>query len=317
MDDQSLAEADLEQGWSEGSAEPATWTPGPGVTQHSGDPIPQDFVFFAAPPPEIGEVLTARTTLTSKKRPKSPMSRLLLGGLLGSLAYAGLGFLGVEAGWQIAAFFGLLILVWLVTGFTHKVSYVGKEGVARLTCKGRVDRIVKSEVFRFDEAAELRTGQTRQYVNGVYSGTSYHFTWTDANGRKRFKLSGSYHGEKKPPKAKDQFHFAASAETAWSLHLLDRAQQELELTGALRFGLGGSDWVAVGPGFLILNRKGNQERWESSEIGGINAGDGVLKIKRIDAKEGWFSSKGVFQFSYQQMANARLFLIAIDRLLNV
>src|SRR5690606_28868065 len=124
-----------------------------------------------------------------------------------------------------------------------------------------------------------------------------------------------YRGEKKPPKPKDPFHFAESAELAWSLYLLDRMQEELKRDGALRFPLGGADFVAVGPGFLVLSRKGTQERWGVDEIGGIAVNDGTLKIKRIDAKEGWFSSQGVFQFPYQQMANARLFLLSINRML--
>lgn len=317
MLDKPLTEADLDLDLESSAmiAEQAAWQPGPEVNQHNQGPLPPDLVFFAAPPPEIGEIVTARSTLTNRKRPKAALSRLLLGGFLGSLAYVGLSFAGVEVVWQVLAFLGVLAVVWWLTGFKHKVTYVGKEGVARLTCKGRTDRLVKSEVFRFEDAAALRTGQTRQYCNGVYTGTSYQFTWTDAAGRKRFKLSGTYRGEKKPPKAKDPFHFAESAELAWSLYLLDRMQEELKRDGALRFPLGGADFVAVGPGFLVLSRKGNQERWELDEIGGIIVNDGTLKIKRIDAKEGWFSSQGVFQFPYQQMANARLFLLSINRLL--
>ncbi len=291
MLEKPLTEADLDFDVPTTTPVAAAWTPGPNVTQHNGDAMPTDLVFFAPPPPEIGEVVTARSTLNARKRPMAALSRLLLGGFLGSLAYVGLSFLGVDVVWQVMAFAGIVALTWWLTGFKHQVTYVGKEGAAWLTCRGQMDRIVKSEVFRFDEAAELRTGQTRQYTNGVYSGTSYNFSWTDASGRKRFKLSGTYHGEKKPPKAKDPFHFAQAAERAWSLHLLARAQDELDKNGALHFPLG-ADWIAVGPGFLVLCRKGRQERWDHDEIGGITINDGTLKIKRIDAKEGWFSVPG-------------------------
>ena len=133
--------------------------------------------------------------------------------------------------------------------------------------------------------------------------------------KRHSSFPGTYHGEKKPPKPKDPFHFGESAEMAWSIHLLDHADNDLKQTGAIRFRLTGKDWVAVGPGFLEFSRKGVDERWERDEIGGISIGDGVFKVKRTDAKEGWFSSKGVVQFTYASMSNAKLFLIAINRIL--
>ncbi len=292
------------------------WIPSASVTNHNGDPLPPDRVFFAPPPPEIGEVVSAYSTLPTGKRPMPWLSRMALSGFAGSAGAAALHFLGVqETVLQVLCFLALAPLVWWLTGFSHKVSYVGKEGIARLRCQGRPDHVTRTEVFRFDSAAELRTGQTRHYTNGVYTGTSYNFTWTGPDGRKKFRLNGTYHGEKKPPKPKDPFHFAEAAEVAWSIYLFDQASRELETNGSIRFNLGGSDWIAVGPGFVDLSRKGNVERWTPQEIGGLTIGDGVFKIKRTDAKEGWFSSQGVFQFRYQSMANARLFLIAIQRLL--
>jgi hypothetical protein len=318
MLDEPLTDAAGLDAWEAEDRSLKFWVPRPGVTNHNGEPLPPDRVFFAPPPPEIGEVVTAYSTLTSRSRPMSPLSRALLSVGVGSAVAVGLSFVpDVDVVFEVLAFVVAAPLVWLATGFRHKATYVGLEGVARLSCQGSLDRPAKAEVFRFDEAEELRTGQTRQYNNGVYSGTSYHFTWTDAQGRKRYKLSGTYHGEKKPPKAKDPFHFAKSAERAWSHHKGEWAAGELESTGAVRFNLGGSDWIAVGEGFLILGRKGTEERWDAGEIGGISVRDGVLKIKRVDAKEGWFSSHGVFQVSLASMADARLFLLTIEKLLGV
>jgi hypothetical protein len=293
------------------------WSPGTSVVNHNGDGLAPERDFFAQPPKEIGEVLTASTTLLKSKRPTNVISRIALSGFLGSAGLALLYLLGVEETiLQVLAFLVLAPLGWWLTGFKHTVRYVGKEGIARLTCKNRRDRIVKAEVFPFAEAAELRTGQTRQYYNGIYSGTSYYFNWTGPDGRKRFKLSGSYYGEKKPPKPKDPFHFAGAAERAWSLHLLDRATEELEKTGAIRFRLDGANWIAVGPGFLeFVLKKGEPQRWEKAQIGAISLGDGVFKLKHVDAQEGWFSKSGVYSFSYATMSNARLFFIALEKLL--
>lgn len=291
------------------------WTPTDEVRHHNGDPLPLDLVFFAPPPEEIGPIFTAHSTLKVGKRPRSVTSRFLLAGGLGSLAAVGVSYFDSSPVWPVLAFLVVAGVVLLLTRFSHRVDYVGRDGVARIWCARSPHHVSRSEVFRFEDAEELRTGQTRQYTNGAYTGTSYVFNWTDATGKRRYKLSGSYHGEKKPPKPKDPFHFAERAEVAWSLHLFDRASEELEQRGAIRFNLGGANWVAVGPGFLDIGRKEGVERWTSEEIGGISAKDGTFKIKRRDAKEGWFSSQGVFAFTYAQMANARLFLLALNRLL--
>ncbi len=41
----------------------SVWTPPAGVTAHDGTPIPDDVDFFAEPPPEIGPVASAYSTL--------------------------------------------------------------------------------------------------------------------------------------------------------------------------------------------------------------------------------------------------------------
>jgi hypothetical protein len=290
------------------------WVPGPDVKRHNGEPLPEVMVFFAPPPDEIGEVLTAESTLKPGRRPMPTLSRLAVIGFAGSAAWVGLSLLGLEPIWQVLAAIVAAGVVWLATRFRHHVGYVGSRGTCRITCSGAPTRISKTDVFRFEDAAELRTGQTRMYHNGVYTGTSYHFTWTDASGKQRYRLNGTYHGLKKPPKAKDKYHFATSAEQAWSVFLLERADAMLQEQGALVFRLGTNEAIAVGPGFVEIRRKDETERWPREEIGAVQMSDGAIKIKRVDAKEGWFSKQGVFQFPYERVPNARLFFLALDRL---
>ncbi len=280
------------------------WTPPEGVNRHAGEPLEPGTDFFAAPPPEIGEIITADSTLRVNKRPMKAATRLVVAGLAG-WAVAMVVYLITSANhvegeliWQILAFLPTALIVWFVTSFSHTCSYVGKLGVARVKCKGNRDRCKPFEMFLFEDASELRTGQTRHYHNGVYTGTNYYFHWTDAAGNRRFKLSGTYRGEKKPPKAKDPFHFATMAEYAWSMYLFDLAGEELKERGGIRFRLGGSDSVTVGPGFLDLDLKGKPIRLTAEEIGAVTIDAGLFKIKRTDAVEGWFSSKGVYQFGY-------------------
>lgn len=298
--------------------EDTTWAPPPGVTRHAGVPTEPDADFFADPPEEIGEVLSAESTLKTTKRPWKATSRFVLAGLIGWCGAMLLPLFGVqETAWEVVLFLLIALIVWYLTRFDHTCSFVGKNGLARFRCRDGRTRLATSEVFLFEEAQELRTSQTRHYHNGVYTGTQYNFIWTDGGGKKRFKLSGTYRGEKAPPKPKDPFHLAASAEIAWSVYLLDRSSKELEERGAIRFPLKGGDWLDLGPGFLTVCRKGEIHKLTADVIGDIAVDQGVVKIKRLDAKEGWFSSTGVYKFGYDTMANFHLFGMLYSRLVGL
>jgi hypothetical protein len=299
------------------------WAPPPGVTRHSGDPIQPTADFFADPPTEIGEVISAETSLSSYSRPWKLMSRVALAGLIGwggamILEFALKRFNPVEQSvlvtWEILLFLIVAALSWYFTRFSRRCSFVGKLGLARRKCKGNRNRVVGRESFLFENAAELRTAETRMYNHGMYLGTSYAFTWTDATGKKRNKLSGTYRGENKPPAAKDPYHFAVMAEGAWTAYLFDKLVTEAEASPSARFNLGGKHFVAIGPGFLDVFVSGSEPiRLTADEVGGIQVDAGVIKIKSVDAKEGWFSSTGVYKFNYQKMANSRLFLLLYAR----
>lgn len=297
-------------------AEATSWAPPEDVPRHAGVPIEPDADFFADPPPEIGEVLSAESSLKTTKTPWRVSSRIVLAGLVAWAGAMALQLFIPDWLWAALLFAVLAPVVWLATGFSHTCTYVGRLGVARFRCKGSRSRVRPPEVLRFEDATELRTSQTRHYHNGVYTGTSYAFVWSDAEGKKRFKLSGTYRGEKAPPKPKDPFHFAVMSETAWTLFLLAESERELEANGSIRFALKSGHWVAVGPGFLDLNLPGVPEhRLPAGEVGEVAFEQGVIKIKRVDAKEGWFSSSGVYKLQADAMANFRLFGMVYSRLM--
>ena len=47
------------------------------------------------------------------------------------------------------------------------------------------------------------------------------------------------------------------------------------------------------------------------------AGEPSSVSRRRDAKEGWFSSTGVFKFPYGSLANAQLFIFLVEKLVGV
>ncbi len=293
--------------------EETSWAPPPVVGRHAGVAVEPDQDFFADPPPEIGEVLSAESSLRVGKKPWKTSSRIVIAGLAGWAGSMILHTFEPNVVLEAILFASLSLVAWFLTRFSGSCSFVGGTGACRFTCKGNRNRVSRKDLFLFEEAAELRTSQTRHYHNGIYTGTQYKFSWTDETGRVIFKLSGTYRGEKAPPKPKDPFHFAVSTEAAWTVHILGRLSQEKEETGLARFRLSGNNWVAVGDGHLQISRKGIVERLEFAEIGDVSIDSGVVKIKRVDAKEGWFSSTGVHKFPYDSMANFQAFAQAYLR----
>ena len=295
------------------------WQPSQGVAHHAGMAIDPQLDFFAPPPSEIGEIVTAASTLKTTKRPMPVVSRILLCGLVASVGVAALYLFDLkEPILEVLVAVPLAWLTWYFTRFRHECSYVGKLGTARRFCKGNRSNVYKEERFLFDDAAELRTSQTRHYTNGVYTGTSYSHVWTDAEGKKRYKLAGKYTGERKPPRASQSpFHsLRRRRKSPGAASLLERALEELNTKGAIRFNVGRNNWVAIGSGFIDLHMDGHDARCTREEIAGISLNGGIFEIKRF-RRQSWLvqQNRRFLLRRYGQMANSRLFLLALDKLL--
>ena len=308
-----------------GSSQPSTaMGPPPGATEHDGVAIPSDAVFFAPAPEAIGRVLSASSNLKKGQRPMSSNTRIVVT-LVGFLLGLGLG-LGINwifdvvmgfwrTLWPTA--FGAVgaLIAWLATGFSHTCTYVGDLGIAKFTCKGTPENVTGKEILLFKDVDQLRTTITRHYTNGVYSNTSYNFLWTDKSRGYTHMVSGTYRKKDGAPPSGDHFHYAEAAETAWTVHLLEQSQQALDEKGAIQFDLHKGDHVRIGRGYIELTFKGKTALCDVEDIETISIAQGFFTIKRKDAKVGWFRKDGVFQFSYATMANARLFVLALDRIL--
>jgi hypothetical protein len=204
------------------------------------------------------------------------------------------------------------LIAWFCTGFEHSVTYIGTEGCARVWCGGDRDSISTVEIFRFERAAELRTDETRHYKNGIYQHTSYGYNWTDAAGNSAFYVGGSHGHEYDMPPSNDEYCYAWRAEIAWSQYLFDRLVEPVQRGGFAQFNLVGGDFVRVGQGFCEFNIGGTAERVRTEDMQSAEIANGWLKIKRAGAVEGWFSSTGVFEFAYSDVANARLFMLMFE-----
>jgi hypothetical protein len=292
------------------------------LPDHSGQRRPAEVEFFAEPPAEIGKVKSAESTLRPGREPMSFPTRLFISVLLGgAIAFTGY-YLGLKAdrfdratfqnlGYFVGA--GALGITLLVTRFKVICSFVGEEGAASFTLKGRRDGKPKVQLLQFAHAEELRANQTRHYVNGVYTQTTYDYTWTGPGHRGDWRAKGSYRQRKKGLRAGELFRYVQAAEFAWSLHYLERANKYLSSEGSIPFAV--DEWrvVRVGAGFLEFHFGGEPLRLTREDIASVSLGQGTFKFKHKDAK--WYSLSGKYSFQYGNMANGRVFLLALEKLM--
>ena len=292
------------------------------LPDHSGKQRPTEVEFFAEPPAEIGKVKSAESTLRPGRQPMPFQVRLLIGILLGGAIVCGGYWLGHDfdqADRQtlqiLGYFFGAsaLGITLLATRFKVTCSFVGEKGSAMFTLKGRRDGNSKVQLLLFTQAEELRAKQIRHYVNGVYTGTSYDYAWTGPAGERLLRVKGSYRQQKKGLRAGEPFRFLQAAEVAWSIHYLERADKELKTSGSIPFRVDKQRVVCVGPGFLQFHFGGEPQRLTREDIASVSLSNGTFQFKHKDAK--WYSLSGKYSFQYGNMANSRVFLLALEKLM--
>jgi hypothetical protein len=295
------------------------WTPPASLKLHSGRPLDSKLIFFASPPPEIGEVLSGYSSL---KKNQSIFSKLAT---IPSDVWQGALLFGVVAGFVPGLLIKLIpganliaLIVGLVCGFgvlgffvkaamMPRCSYVGKKGVAQFINDAVPD------TFLFENATELRTEETLKYKNNVYQGTSYTYTWTPKEG-KPFAILGMYVSEQKIPDDKNDYTLALSAEKAWTAFTFERAKKELEEKGSITFRANNADTLTLTDGVLEIYRGGETARLTREDMPMITLEKGVVTVSSKDTSYNFFGSTGAYKFNYHDIANASLFLVLFDSL---
>jgi hypothetical protein len=297
----------------------SNWIPHEGIVTHSGGQIPSNMDFFAPPPTEIGVILSTESNLTHSKKPIPIDSRILLSLVVGGLlAYIIRYLLKTNEANIIPLATGALIglLLYLITEFRYSCSYIGEQGIVQLFIKGSRTATPKEHKLCFKDASNLYVAQIRNYVNGIYSGTTYTYRWTKNSG-KDYRLNGQYRSEKKTPKDGDAWHFADAAERVWIIYLLETVDEKLNNLGYVEFPMAGNQKaVRIGNGFMEFVMKDNvPQRVAVKDMKDITLGGGVFQFKHKDAK--FWSGKGKYSFTYSNIPNARLFLVVLERLTGI
>jgi hypothetical protein len=295
----------------------SSWQPSPDVKSHSGSPPNADADFFMPPPPTIGALISADTTL--KISTGNPMPEFLRWAII--IIASGLSFIVILFGFH-NAFFALVgagfngWLAWFCTRFYHTCSYVGSKGLIKYELIQSRSAMPKENLLLFADAHSLYTRTTRNYKNGVYTGTSYTYTWKKNSGNQHV-ITGSYYSEKSAPQDGDNWHFANVAESVWSNHLLSTIDEELDRNGYVEFPIAGAlQAVRIGQGFMeFVTKKDGSQRVMIADMRDISLGSGTFQFKHQDSR--WWSGKGKYSFEYANIPNARVFLICLSKLAGI
>src|SRR5438552_16344715 len=97
-----------------------SWRPAENVTNHAGQPLVGDREFFQPPPPEIGDVISAWSTLRAGSSAWPLWIKICLLLSLAALTYIGAVALGQQLGWRHESpiIFGIaMALVVLLVGY--------------------------------------------------------------------------------------------------------------------------------------------------------------------------------------------------------
>ncbi len=321
-------------------------TTSPQPLQHDGTPIPADDYFAVSPDAAIGRVTNAQTNKT-RSGFKSWVGNeftvmislavvvFICGAILGATVVGvGIDSLFARGIWQPMEYrttllifggaAGAIVPTALVVAIGYmlrkeRMTWVGDQGVMRWE-KGLFG--AKSEIFRYADAISLTSQRTRHYVNGVYSGTRYNYTWWGPNGKRAFVIQGQYHEEAaglmrgKATVSHDPVMFGFAAERGWSRYRIAQVDREIAERGVTSFGTSGG-FIRIGKGFVEFEQGGKQERLDRGQIESASVQQGVLTIKRVGAKEGWFSSDGVFRFPVAGLADFAVFCAIFEEQLQL
>ena len=173
------------------------------LPDHSGQTRRKPVVFFATPPAEIGNLLSAESTFESVSHTWMwpYLGRVMLGVILGGAIILGMNRFAryVEpptshdptiryCGWGIAI---ALVAIQLWYGkFTATCSYVGTLGIAKYTAKAGRMAEPKADILFFKQAASLDAREGCPIDHGIPIGHYFKFSWNDRNGQSLFRLAG-------------------------------------------------------------------------------------------------------------------------------
>ncbi len=282
------------------------------IPDHTNKPRPKSRDMFEPPPAEIGEIVSGDSTLRTGDR-GYPLWVLVVVSV-GIFGFAGLIAHEVPRAVHVALVVigaaGVTAGMWYAMRFKHVVTYVGRDGLARITVTGSRRGPRRTEILRFASADELRVEDSTIIITPVAQQQTFGYRWFDRSGRRLFLIEGPYVATVVPH---DPLNFAHAAEAAWCTHRLARYEEDLARDGFLVFSILGGKSVRVGRGFLELRGFAAQPvRLTREELDGVTLREGAFRVNHVDAT--WYG-KGKFTIKYGNLGNAQLFVAALKQFL--
>ena len=298
------------------------------VMLHVGTPLPANCTYLAGPPEEIGTIRSAQSNMQADKGAEAQTGKRLMGALGGFFAGVFLTwYIGYRIGFWDFIDASLLILgiggvIGAIVGYIaakpkYETSYVGEHGIAAYKYGGRESTIGKADIFLFERGDLLQTQQTRNYYNGIYTGTTYSYIWNNAAGKPEHRINGTFkHKEGRPP-IDDPYWYAVAAENAWSQSRLPLLREKLANGETAFFPIKGKGAIGISRQGLSVQIGRKQETIPLDTIGNLGIHNGEVTISRAGAKKGFLGigADGIYKFPYNGLGNARLCLILLSELI--
>jgi len=289
------------------------WTPSDTVTRHSTSSHPENLTFFVGPPSEIGTVISADSNLSAASHPL-PFGKVL-GITICSCAVIGTAaalWFGSIIPLVLGAVTAVLIIVTIAFSFNRHCSFVGEQGICYSTVNYYIPRKPKTKTLLFENAIALYTAQTQNYVNGIYTGTTYNFKWTQ-KGQPNYPLLGQYRSKTGNPPVGDTFHFAKASESAWTNHLLPIVNQDFKDLGHVDFPMSGKlQTIRMSHQSLEFTLKnGETQAVNVADMKDIKLQGGIFYFNHQDTH--WWSGKGKYSFAFSAIPNAQLFMLCLHQ----
>jgi hypothetical protein len=305
------------------------WTPPSSLVNHGGEVLTDQVRFFGSPPAEIGQLLSAHSSmgpdLKGKKRDgygtfNNWLQALIWAFMAGMFSWF---ILSLATGNEILA----TVLAWLLAAFVvwrtlqkdvglepATCTFVGTQGLAQYTWDKDESKRQTPLVVRFQDVTELRTLETRQFVNNAYLHTTYIYQWSKGATAK-FAVGGVYRDQKGTPPAKDRYHFALAAEHAWTVFMLDHTLQQLTQGQSVNFEMKNGDTLTLSTDAIELKRKGETIRLGYEDVPQLSVHQGVMTLSSKDTTRSFFGTTGVYSFKYHDVPNAQLLLLLFNTIM--
>ncbi len=280
------------------------WQPYPSVTSHVGLPLSIDADFFVSPPIEIGNVISANTTLTKTAQ---PMNMYLRSVLIGSAGVT-LQMAGANAAFSLLAggFIGLII--WHITQFRRSCSYVGTRGLAEYYLSGSRLGKIRAKFLLFENVDDFYTKILHNYHDNAYRMTWYKYHWINKSGNS-FAINGYYLRYFGPD---PNYILGSQVEFSWNKYISERYAKKIFTDEYVEFSIRNRRKliaVRVGNNFLdfitIFEGIPHFDRITQQDLKAFQLKEGVFYFKHQNSR--WWSRKGKYHCKYADISNAKVF----------